>query len=115
MTNEIIRVQDGEKKPAETTAPEQKDFKGYSLEDLRYQRALVALRKDFAKSKMIHNIDKARKHRLGGESGSSKIARAGGIAAKLFSGLSYLDYAMLGMSLFSSGRKIYSFFRGKKR
>lgn len=114
--NEIIHVQDGEPRSTEKATPEKIEFKGYSLEDLRYQRALIALKKDFAKSKILHTIDKARKNRLGrGDGTTTKLARAGGVAAKVFSGLNYLDYMVVGMSLFSYGKKIYRFFRGKKK
>lgn len=90
-----------------------KEFKGYSIEELRYQRALVALRKDFCKSRMIHNVDKLRRHGLFGR-GSSKIANVGGVASKIISGLGYVDYLMIGMSLFGTGKKIFRFFHKKK-
>ncbi len=113
MNNEIIHVGNNEKSLEQEI---KKEFKGYSLEELRYQRALTALKKDFCKSKMITNFEKTRKRTFGGEKGNvSKFVRAGGIASKLFSGLNYLDYAMIGMSLFTSGKKIYNFFSSKKR
>lgn len=91
------------------------DFKGYTIEDLRYQRALVALQKDFAKSKLIHNVSKLKSKKLiGGDSKKFQISKASGVASKLLTGLSYLDYAMLGMSAFSAGKKFLSFFRRKK-
>lgn len=115
MSNEIIHVKDGENRTPAEVKPE---FKGYTLEELRYQRALVALKKDFSKSKLIHDLDKVRNHKIlggAGEGKMSKIARAGGIATKIFSGLNYLDYAMIGMSLFTSGKKIYKFFSSRKK
>ncbi len=111
MSNEIMQT---------TPVPEgemnaENGFKGYSMEDLRYQRALIALQKEFCKSKIIHKADRIRKNGLFGNDGNaSKVARLSGIAGKLLYGLSYLDYAMLGMSLFGSGRKIYKFFKGKR-
>ena len=41
MTNEIVPVNDHKEEAPHNT----KEFKGYSIEELRYQRALIALRK----------------------------------------------------------------------
>lgn len=92
------------------------DFKGYTIEELRYHRALVALQKEFCKSRVIHNVDKIKNHSIigKGDKGISKMSRFGAVAGKLFSGLNYLDYAMIGMSVFGQGRKIYKFLKGKK-
>ena len=43
MTNEIVPVNDHKEEAPHNT----KEFKGYSIEELRYQRALIALRKDY--------------------------------------------------------------------
>lgn len=111
MANELIPVPEENRPEME----QENKFKGYSIEDLRYQRALIALQKEFCKAKVIHKADRIRKRGLFGNDGSSsKVARIGGLASKLLSGLSYIDYAMLGMSLFGSGRKIYKFFKGKR-
>lgn len=112
MDNDIITSTDKEKK----TVVVEKEFKGYTIEELRYQRALVALQKEFCKSRVLHKIDKMRNRKiLGDGGGSSKLARVGSLAAKIFSGLNYLDYAMIGMSVFGSGRKIYKFIKGKRK
>lgn len=94
-----------------------KDFKGYTIEELRYQRALVALQKEFCKSKVINKVDHIRHRKAFGNdsSSSSKLAKAGSIATKLLTGLNYLDYIMIGMSLFGSGKKVYKFIKGKKK
>ncbi|MDE6683272.1 MAG: hypothetical protein K2J87_07590, partial [Muribaculaceae bacterium] len=96
---------------------DKKNFKGYTIEELRYQRALVALQKEFCKSKVLHKVDRVKNRKLIGEgsSGGSKIFKVGSIASKLLRGLSYIDYAMLGMSLFGSGKKVYKFIKGKKK
>lgn len=111
MTKDIVPVND--------TIPNKPDdsgeFRGYSIEELRYQRALIALRKEFCKSKMIHNANRIRKHGFFGRNGTtSRVAHVGGLASKIVSGLGYLDYVMIGMSLFGTGRKIFRFFRRKK-
>ncbi len=105
MTNEIVPVNDHKEEAPHNT----KEFKGYSIEELRYQRALIALRKDFCRSKMVHNADRVRKRGT-----TSRVAHVGGLATKIISGLGYLDYVMIGMSAFGTGRKIFKFFRGKK-
>lgn len=111
MSNDVI------KKEGETaTVTIVKEFKGYTIEELRYQRALVALQKEFCKSKVLHNLNKVRNKKLFGSDGNtSKIARVGNIASKVFSGLNYLDYIMIGMSLFGSGKKLYNFIKGKRK
>lgn len=111
MSNEIQKTT--EKSDVVAATPE---FKGYTLEELKYQRALLALQKEFAKSKVIHNLSKVQNHKFLGNSNTKTygLGKFGGIASKILSGLSYVDYAMLGMSLFTSGRKVYSFFRRKK-
>ncbi|MDE5790190.1 MAG: hypothetical protein K2H96_03050 [Muribaculaceae bacterium] len=106
------------KKKSNEAIDEKKHFKGYTIEELRYQRALVALQKEFCKSKVLHKVDRVKNRKLIGDSGSSggsKIFKVGSIAGKLVRGLSYIDYAMIGMSLFGSGKKIYKFLKGKKK
>ncbi|MBD5288361.1 MAG: hypothetical protein HDS28_04720 [Bacteroides sp.] len=106
------------KKKSDEAIVEKKSFKGYTIEELRYQRALVALQKEFCKSKVLHKVERVKNRKLIGENsggGSSKIFMMGSLASKLLRGLSYIDYAMIGMSLFGSGKKIYKFLKGKKK
>lgn len=104
------------KNKSEEAMVEKKDFKGYTIEELRYQRALVALQKEFCKSRVLHKVEKVKHRKLFGDdsSGGSKIVKYSSLASKLFRGLNYLDYAMIGMSLFGSGKKIYKFIKGKR-
>lgn len=107
---EIIKVSDA------ILAADEKEFKGYSLEELRYQRALVALKKEFCKSKVIHNVNKIRSHTIFGSGKiGSRMSKSGPIISKLFNSLNYVDYALLGMSAFSTGKKIFGFFRGLRK
>ncbi len=102
----------------ENVVVEDSTFKGYTLEELRYQRALVLLRREFAKQKVESGLRHIRKTNVftGTASGSkaSGLVRAGGIASKILTGLNYADYAMIGFSAFGTVRKIFSFFRKKK-
>ena len=114
MDNEITKAT---AKSNEAISPK-KAFKGYTLEELRYQRALVALQKEFCKSKVLHKVERVKNRKLIGNnptSSPSKIAKVGSLAGKVLTGLNYLDYAMIGMSLFGSGKKIYKFFKRKKK
>lgn len=113
MSKEIIEV-----KHKEAMLPMElpKEFKGYSIEELRYQRALIALRRDFCLGKIVENADKIRKRGIFGGTGETKRGpQIGGLFSKLITGLGYMDYAMIGMSLFGTGRKIFKFFKGKKK
>ena len=88
------------------------DFKGYTLHEIRYYRALAALQREFAKEKLVAQALRMRRRGIMG-SGSNRgvMAKAGGIASKLFGGMNYVDYAMMGFSAFSTIRKIFKFFR----
>ncbi|MCH5228227.1 MAG: hypothetical protein J1F16_10525 [Muribaculaceae bacterium] len=93
-----------------------KEFKGYTIEELRFQRALIAMEADFCKTKMcksVTNLQEANPFMSGGK--TSIPGKAGAIALKMLTGLNYLDYALLGMSAFKGARKIYSFFKGKRK
>ena len=93
------------------------DFKGYNLEEIRYQRAIVALKKEFAKEKMMADISEIKK-RLPFQKENKQTGvgfpLAKGLVGKALSGLGYVDYFLLGFSVISTGKKIFSFFRKKK-
>lgn len=88
-------------------------FKGYTLEELRYQRALVMLQREFCKNRMMRNLGNLKQSNpLSPNFAVSKFAgKSGSIASKILSGMSYLDYAMLGFSAFKSVRKIVKLFK----
>ena len=93
-------------------------FKGYTLEELKYQRALTALRREFCKSKITSKVYSLRKHNplsRDGEAGNNVTGKLSYFLPKVISGMNYLDYALLGWSAFSSARKVFSFFRRKKK
>ncbi len=93
-------------------------FKGYTIEELRYRRAMMALKKEFCKEKAMQSLrglsPSARRKDKGGSSKSSKLALAGQIATKVFSNLNTLDYILMGISLFTTARKGIRLIRGKK-
>lgn len=92
------------------------EFTGYTIEEIRFQRAMLALQADFCKTRLLkswNNVQKA--NPLNPSSGSGLPARAGSIALKMAKGLNYMDYALLGFSLFSGVRKFLSIFRKVKK
>lgn len=109
MEKEIIKVS-ADSKPV-AVKPE---FKGYTLEELRYQRAMTLLRRDFSKAKVMNQVSRLRNGDNPDGLQRSRMGKVGNIAGKLMSGLNYIDYAMLGMSIFNSGHKLFKFFRRKR-
>lgn len=99
-----------------SAAPVEEDFKGYTLEELRYQRALLLLKREFLKEKAVKET-KAVKARIPMLNGKSPLASMSpqGILGRVAKGLNYADYLMLGFSIFSAGRKMFSLFRKKKK
>lgn len=90
-------------------------FKGYTLDEIRYQRALVALKREFCKSKLLNNVNQVKRHNPLTGNASSPAGKVGSIASKLITGMSYLDYVMIAISVFGTARKVTSFFRKKKK
>lgn len=115
-----------------------KEFKGYTMEELRYQKALAALRKEFCKTNMLHAIDNLKKPSTSkaikaiplmgraakmlpwgkdatkSSAGSSAMA-IGKSAFKLaVSRLKPLDYVFLAFSLVGPTLKVIKLFRKKK-
>ena len=92
------------------------EFKGYTIEEIRFQRALIAMEADFCKSKALRSWDNIVKaNPLSPSSNSSFKGKAGSLALKLLNGLNYMDYFLLGLSVFNGSRKVLSFFKRKRR
>lgn len=82
-------------------------FKGYSLEELRYQRALTSLRADFCKEKLLAEVGSIVK-----KSPLSRSKLNGtGIAGKLMKSLNFIDYAVIGLTIFKTVKSIINRFR----
>ena len=91
-------------------------FKGYTLEEIRFQRAMIAMRADFSKTRFLKNWKNLQAtNPLNPSSSSSLPVKAGSLALKMVKGLNYMDYVLLGFSVISGARKIYSFFRKTKK
>ena len=93
------------------------DFKGYTLEELQWQRAFVALQAELAKETLIAKKDAiaaslpfANKK---DDSGSRLPAMSGKTLQRIVSSLSYLDYFRMASSVARTGIKVFKFFRRK--
>lgn len=106
------------KVPSDLETIQPAEVKGMTIREIRYQRALVALQKEFCKEKMHSGILKLKSVSPFSKDykGKSKpLGRATGIASKIIGGMNYIDYALIGFSAFSNIRKILGFFRKKKK
>lgn len=103
-------------KVAESVTQPDSDFKGYTLDELRYQRAFVALQKEFCKAKLLRSVGSFSKMNPFARKGPSLEAagKFGPVLSKVMKGFGYLDYVMIGFSVFNSVRKFTSFFRRKR-
>lgn len=84
----------------------QENWKGYTLEDLRYRRAYVAARRELEKERLHHNIGNARK---------GAVTAAGGTALRVMQVIPFFDYAMMAWSVGSKAMKLLGRFRRKKK
>lgn len=107
---------------APVTPPEEiPAFKGFTIRELKYRRALVAVKRNYVLEQLINE-----KHRITSlsflgdkKSGKTKgfsniVSRSGSIASTILKGLSYMDYISLGVSILGAGKKVSSWFRKKK-
>lgn len=112
-----MRMKQLENVSPEHVSDENVEFKGYTIEQLKYQRALIALRKEFVREQIMQTVQQIRPQRKKNDSpaGGSKMAVAKLIGSKLLNNLNTLDYVMVGMSLFGTVKKIYHLFKNKKK
>ena len=101
----------------ETPKVEEPRAKGLTIDEIRYRRALVALKKEFSKSKMLLHKEKIANSSPFSKgyksSAGSKLGRMGAIFGNLTGKLNYLDYIMMGVSAFQTGKKMIVFLRKK--
>lgn len=93
------------------------EFDGFTLEEIRHHKALIAVRKEFAKAKLFEKVENAKAMNPFIHSRQGKIKAAsslGSLPLKMIKGLNYTDYILLGISTFGTMRKLFSLFRKKK-
>lgn len=99
-----------------TQVEEPVEFEGYTLDEIRHRRALIAVRKEFAKARILEEMEVLKERNPFAPDGSLKAAaRLGSLPMKIVKGLNYTDYIMLGISVFGTVRKVFSMFRRKKK
>ncbi|MDE6811997.1 MAG: hypothetical protein K2J15_06560 [Muribaculaceae bacterium] len=102
--------------PSDLATPDPKPVKGLTISEIRYQRALVALQREFCKEKVNGGVKKLTHFNpLGSKSKTSNSfgSKAGAIAQKLIGGMNYFDYAIIGFTAFSNVRKLFKIFKKK--
>lgn len=113
--NVIVRNTDRVNLPA-TIPGEVPEFTGFTLEEIRHHRALIAVKKEFAKARLLEDVELLKERNPFAEGSALKAAgRLGTLPLKIMKGLNYTDYIMLGVSAFGSAKKIFSLFRKKKK
>lgn len=102
-----------EKKTSTSLLPphRRKNFRGYTIGELRQQRLLTQVRMELLKEKLINDTKALTRAGIlpQGKKSSSLISFAG-VGLKL---LSYADLFGLGFAIFRSGKKIFRLFRRK--
>ncbi len=96
-----------------TNTPTEQPFKGYTLDELRYQRALVLLKKEFSKQQLTESFKQIKANSPLVAFNGTKGTKSS-IVGKILKSLDYMDYAMMGYSLFKSIRKFTSKFKKNK-
>ena len=93
----------------------EEEFKGYTIDELRYQIALLALKKEFMKEKALANTQAVKEQipMLNGKSPLSAITPRG-IMGKIVKGLSFSDYFLLGLQALMIGKKVTGIFKRSK-
>lgn len=76
------------------------NWNGYSLDELRYQRAVTMARIEIEKEKLAVGIDDLRQ-------GIPFVGGGRGLLSKIAGSLNYIDYAMLAFRAFRSASKLF--------
>lgn len=90
--------------PQVNIVDESREWKGLTLDDIRYRRAINHVRLEIEKERLMSETSQLVGNTTQGFFSSS-------MARKLFSGFSYLDYGVLAFQIFRQSRKIFRLFR----
>lgn len=90
------------------------DFHGYTMDELRYQRALLLIKREFVREKAMKEMAKL-KDRIPGVGNNSAFGKIStrGVIGKLVRGLDLADYLMLGFQTVRIGKKVGNLFKRK--
>lgn len=95
-------------------AAEHAEFEGFTLDEIRHRKALIAVKKEFAKARIFEQANSIKAHNpFAADSKLKAAARLGKLPMKLVKSLNYTDYILLGVSVFGTAKKIFTFFRKK--
>lgn len=77
-----------------------KPWKGYTIDELRYQQAYTAVRMQIDRQKLMSTASQMK--------GGMSTFKGAGLIGRLLSNLSYIDYAFMA---FRIGRQVFRLFR----
>lgn len=90
--------------PPVSICDESREWKGLTLEDIRYRRAINHVKMEIEKERLMSETSQLVGNTTQGLFSSS-------MARKLFSGFSYLNYGVLAFQVFRQFQKVYRLFR----
>lgn len=94
-----------EKHPMHSSPTGLEDWPGYTLNDLRYQRAINNVKMAVEQERLMTNIDRMVNPKSRPGNGTP------GLMQKMFNGLSVVDYGLMAYSAFKQIRRVYKMFR----
>lgn len=94
------------------TTPQKDGFKGFTLKELRFQRALNQVKLEIGKERLLSRTNNFLNKNK--ESGG-KLAWGFDMAKRVVNGLSYIDLILLAFQGGKQLRKIFGFFGRKKK
>lgn len=115
--DDIIKVNAG---TSAEPHPAPKKFRGYTIDEIKYRRVLVSLKKEVYKERLINSyrglVEASPLHRSPNKGRKTKRQHiTGSIMTKILHSLDMVDYAVLGFSLYKSVTNVANFFRRKKK
>lgn len=103
-------------KKAKTAAHKEPAFEGYTMEELRYQLALTALKKEYLKEKATDTVSAIKKQLPLVNGNSTLPAKATkGLFGKIMRGLDFADYLIIGFQGVRIFKRLGTIFRRKRQ
>ncbi len=82
------------------------DWKGYTIDELRYMRAYTAARIEISRDRLTSRVSTIKKNGLTGGNGNG-----GSIVSRMLGAMGYVDMALIGWKVFSQVFRIFRLFR----